>query len=160
MLYKSKIEKVFEDYNQAQSAQYKEKVYEDLIDRVEGLFLNLKNEFPIMYNNLLEKHPQELENIHKLKWHPKKDIFFLLFSELKEAAFIRNHKGNSLKYDELSRILMKIFEISPKKGQNSEYTPQSFAKRLQNPISDWNEESLLKTKKLVKEFVRAIKDLR
>ncbi|MEN8121321.1 MAG: hypothetical protein ABFS35_13290 [Bacteroidota bacterium] len=160
LIYESKIEKVFEDYNQTQRTQYKEKIYEDLIKRVEELFLYLKNEFPIMYNNLLEKHPQELENIYKLRWYPKKDIFFLLFNELKEAAFIRNHKGNSLKYDELSRILMKIFEISPEKGQNSEYTPQSFEKRLQNPISDWNREPLLKIKKLVKEFVMAIKDLR
>ena len=54
---------------------------------------------------------------------------------------------------------MQNFEILPKTGQNYEYTPQTFEKRLQNPVSGHNEERLETVKRIIKELVKEINQL-
>ena len=159
LLYENKIEQIFNQFYSIPPEQYKEKTYKDLLKRLSNLFLYLKKEFPILYNELTTKYPKELKNIHKLQWYPLKDIFFLLFSELNKAGFLRNHKNREAKYYELTKILMQNFEILPKTGQNYEYTPQTFEKRLQNPVSGHNEERLETVKRIIKELVKEINQL-
>ena len=159
LLYEPKLEKVFNQFITAQSAQYKEKIYDEFKNRVKNLFLDLKHEFPILYNDQVEQHPEELYNIHKLRWYSLNDIFFLLFSELNEAGIIRNHQNRVAKFYGLARILMQSFEISPKTGQKNEYTPQSFEKMLQIPVSVHNGEKLNTIKKLIKQLVKEIHNL-
>ncbi len=154
--YESKLIGLLHEKQKKNEAKYKDDLYLNLIERVTKLFNDLKAEFPIVYPKLETTSENKIE---KLTWYPNVETFFYLFNQLKDSAVLRKDSKGKITFEDLAENLMNSFQIPTEKGKKNEYTLQSFAKKLQNPVLDSNSEQVKNFKRIVKELIKAMKEV-